>query len=1244
MATILVVDDRVVNRQFLATLFAYAGHQVVEAADGAEALERAGQSPVDLVFSDILMPAMDGVEMARRMRADASLAHIPVIFYTATYRSTDARKLAAECGVQDVLAKPSEPGVILDVVSKYVGAGIRPVPQTSAADIPMPSGQVMERLTGYIGDLSQLQGRLTEVIEHGQQLIGRGGDLRELSYSLSDAFSTLQTISLRLSAVIELGLELASERDPKQLVELCCRGAQDILSAQRAAIGILRNDGSGLEYLSVPGFGGWVPAALSTLLPASGVLGEVVASGSARKIPAAGAEPARLVVPVRSPQRIYGWAWFEGRLGARGFSEEDEHFAVTLAAQLGLGYENLLLYHEKQRHATALQSEVAERTRAQESLAESEERFRQIAENIRDVFYLVDVQTGRTCYVSPAYQQIWGRSCESAYTHPESWLEAIHPDDRTDIQDRWLRDRSRGVFQYSYRIVRPDGSIRSIEARGFPVHDAAGTVYRLAGVATDMTERLQLQSALQERDAGLRRAQLMARLAHVVSASDGSFESWSETLPHLIGMQAPQMPKAARDWMKLVHPEDQSRVRRQILKSRIERKRIELQYNLRRPDGRSICISHVAEPLGEEAGPTGGARWFNTFQDVTAQRLAESKIRRLNRVYAVRSRINSLIIRVKDRGVLFQQACRIIVKSGQFSLAWIALVDRERTQLTPVAWYGPAQGFVALVRGRLSLLEPAKKQSLTARAATKKLALVCNDVRTDARIKFTREHEQFGTRSVGAFPLIVEDVAIGVLVLHAAEVGFFDSAEMRLLLELADDIAFALHHIGKVEQVDYLAYYDSLTGLANRTLLHERLVVYLKGAGSEHLKFAVVILDVARLGTINETLGWRVGDALLKQVAERMRHQVRDPNQLARIGSDQFVVLLPGIKTAEELAHNVHSWVTELFVEPFRSGEMDLQISVRGGIALFPEDGDNADMLLRHADAALHKAKQTGERQVFYAREMTKLVSDTLTLENKLRQAVHRAELALYYQPKVDLETRSIVGLEALLRWQSPDLGLVPALKFIPLLEETGLILEVGAWVWRRAALDHRAWAEQGPQAPRIAVNVSAIQLRQRDFLRVVHEAIAVGVTPTGIDLEITESLIMEDVEASIEKLKAVRELGMNIAIDDFGTGYSSLAYLAALPLAILKIDRVFVAKLPHDPTATTIVKTIITMAHSLRLKVVAEGVETEEQAKLLQLLRCDQMQGYLISKAVPKEEITALLRAGASGRTCAPRSGASRD
>ena len=268
------------------------------------------------------------------------------------------------------------------------------------------------------------------------------------------------------------------------------------------------------------------------------------------------------------------------------------------------------------------------------------------------------------------------------------------------------------------------------------------------------------------------------------SPATGSFESWSDTLPHLIGVPA---PTTAQGRSRLAEARPSRRIsagcaaRSSRAASAAQADRAAIQPAAA---GRTLHLHQSCRGTpGEEAAATGGARWFNTFQDVTAQRLAESKIRRLNRVYAVLSRINSLIIRVKDRDVLFQQACRIIVKSGQFSLAWIALVDRERTQLTPVAWYGPAQGFVALVRGRLSLLEPAKKQSLTARAATKKPALVCNDVRTDARIRFKREHQQFETRSVGAFPLIVEDVAIGVLVLHATEAGFFDSGEMRLLLE-----------------------------------------------------------------------------------------------------------------------------------------------------------------------------------------------------------------------------------------------------------------------------------------------------------------------------------------------------------------------------------------------------------------------------------------------------------------------------
>jgi EAL domain-containing protein (putative c-di-GMP-specific phosphodiesterase class I) len=257
---------------------------------------------------------------------------------------------------------------------------------------------------------------------------------------------------------------------------------------------------------------------------------------------------------------------------------------------------------------------------------------------------------------------------------------------------------------------------------------------------------------------------------------------------------------------------------------------------------------------------------------------------------------------------------------------------------------------------------------------------------------------------------------------------------------------------------------------------------------------------------------------------------------------------------------------------------------------------------------------------------MTERVSTSLALESKLRRAVENEEFILHYQPKVSLETRAIVGVEALIRWQTPDRGLVPPAQFIPLLEETGLILQVGGWALRRAALDHRAWSESGLKAPRVAVNVSAIQLRQRDFVAIVEQAILDGLAPTAIDLELTESLVMADVRDNIEKLKAVRALGVEIAIDDFGTGYSSLGYLAQLPVQSLKIDRSFIVRMQEEANAMTLVSTMISLARSLGLKVVAEGVETEDQAKFLRLLRCDQMQGYLFSKPVPAAELVRLL------------------
>lgn len=604
---------------------------------------------------------------------------------------------------------------------------------------------------------------------------------------------------------------------------------------------------------------------------------------------------------------------------------------------------------------------------------------------------------------------------------------------------------------------------------------------------------------------------------------------------------------------------------------------------------------------------------------------AEEKVRRLNRVYAVLSGINALIVRVRDRNELYREACRVAVEAGRLRMAWLGVYDSNAMSVTPVAWHGHEAGFLGLMA--LSVRDPdLEGRGLVKRIIREKRPVIVNDIEHDEKFRLGPQALERGYRSGATLPLLVGGEVIGVLGLFAGEAEFFDDEELRLLAELAGDISFALDHIEKAERLDYLAYYDPLTGLANRALFQERLAEHARTAERGRDRFAVCIVDVDRFKTINDACGRQTGDALLKQIAERMTEAAGDPGRLARIGGDRFALVIPGVQTEGDVARRVERKLRACFAPPFMVQSQELRVSAKIGVALFPSDAAGEEALFANAEAALKRAKTTGESYVFYAHEMTERVAEKLSLENKLQQALDKGEFVLHYQPKVGSETRRIDGVEALIRWQSPELGLVPPMQFIPLLEETGLILEVGAWALRQAALDHRGWVERGLPAPSIAVNISARQLRQRDFVAMVTEAARQGVTPHGIDIEITESLIMDDIEGNVDKLKALRALGMKIAIDDFGTGHSSLAYLAKLPVDSLKIDRSFIITMLNSPNAMTLVQTIISLAHSLKLNVVAEGVDGEEQARVLRLLKCDQMQGYLFSKPLPRQELDALL------------------
>jgi diguanylate cyclase (GGDEF)-like protein/PAS domain S-box-containing protein len=643
-------------------------------------------------------------------------------------------------------------------------------------------------------------------------------------------------------------------------------------------------------------------------------------------------------------------------------------------------------------------------------------------------------------------------------------------------------------------------------------------------------------------------------------------------------------------------------------------------------DGREIPVSQV---VIAHKGKTGAVDYLSTIiRDLSRRKEAEAKVVRLNRVYSVLSGINTAIVRIHDRNELFEEACRIAVEHGKFQLAWIGLLDPVTLDVMPLAKAGHHGGYLDLIKPTTKS-NPDGSRRMTAEAIHTREPVVCNDIAADEKmVQWRTEALAQNYRSLTVFPLVVQGNPLGVFALYSSEPGFFDEQEMKLLIEMAGDISFALDHIEKEEKLNYLAYFDAVTGLPNRELFHDRLEQRVSAAHSEGKTFSLIVLDIERLRIINETLGRQAGDGLLRAIGQRLRNALDETDIVANVGGDSFAIATRRFSDASDAAHFLEEIQPKVLGQPFTVGDQELRVSAKAGIALYPADGSDADTILRNAEAALQDAKKTGNPYQFYAPQMNARVAEKLTFENKLRRALEHDQFVLYYQPKISLATGQMSGLEALIRWNDPETGLVPPGKFIPILEETGMIFEVGKWVLRKAISDFSKWRDDGLKPPRIAVNVSPLQLRRREFNADLQKAAEGGKwTDDCLELEITESLIMENIEENIPKLRAARELGMTIAVDDFGTGYSSLSYIAKLPINALKIDRSFVIEMPNSPDAMSIVQSIMSLAHSLSLKVIAEGVDAEDQVKLLRLLRCDEVQGYLYSKPLSPDHTVQYLQ-----------------
>ena len=600
----------------------------------------------------------------------------------------------------------------------------------------------------------------------------------------------------------------------------------------------------------------------------------------------------------------------------------------------------------------------------------------------------------------------------------------------------------------------------------------------------------------------------------------------------------------------------------------------------------------------------------------TACKATESRVAHLHSVLAMQGKINALIVRVHDRDELLREACQIAVETGAFKMALVGLLDTDGTEIQIAASFGEdAEAYLQDIEDKTPL--QSGPMSISIHESRPMWIQSCQ--RSPLAAAWRECYARFGYGSVAALPLHQGGMTAGAIALYARETIVFDEEETTQLVEMADNLSFAMDRIEKEKMLKHLTDYDALTGLANRVRFLNRVSKHLRGAIASGRKLAVAEFNLERFKNINDGLGHSAGDEILKQVAKWLTHMVGDVKHLARLDADHFAVVIPDIETEGDVALLIEQWMKMLREHPFCVRENTFRISAKAGISMYPDDGSNADTLFKHAEAALKQARASRNRYLFHTPKMTEMMAGKFMLENHLRQALERQEFVLHYQPKVNMVGGELTGAEALIRWNDPRTGLVPPARFIPMLEETGLIYEVGRWALSKTIEDYLRWRKAGLPVVRVAVNVSPLQLRDRHFIDDIEQAIGNDPeTAKGLELEITESMIMEDVEYSIAALRKIRSMGVTIALDDFGTGFSSLSYLSKLPLDTLKIDRSFVVDLAEAQGRLAQVSAIINLAHSMHLKVVAEGVETEDQLSLLRMLGCDEMQGFLFSKPVP--------------------------
>src|SRR3954470_24550355 len=623
-------------------------------------------------------------------------------------------------------------------------------------------------------------------------------------------------------------------------------------------------------------------------------------------------------------------------------------------------------------------------------------------------------------------------------------------------------------------------------------------------------------------------------------------------------------------------------------------------------------------------------------RDFTERRRQEKHISRLTRVLKMLSGVNSAMVRIRQRREILVEACRLATSVGGYASAMVALIEPGTRTARPTAWSGSVDNQAAQQLTFSIADSAADDSSVIGRVLRTGASMVCNDLHTlEMSLAARAPLLDSGFRSVVAYPLLVDRTPVGALMLTSYDVGAVGDEESRMLRELVANLSFALQYLHKEDEVRFLSYFDPLTSLAKRGLFCERLVRALKPRIGRRGTPAVAGLGIEHLSTINDSSARHAGDLLLQQVADRLKRHQDSTDLMAHFGGGTFGLIMEAAGDEDEAVHWMQEQVAEVFRAPFTVDGRGIPVDVKCGFARYPDNGNDANALVQNAEAALRSAKSSGEKYLPHRLEWSSAVVSRMTMEHRLRGAVERQEFELHYQPKIDVRTRQIRGLEALVRWRDPEAGLVMPGVFLSLMESSGLIVPLGDWILRQAANDLRRWQGAGLAPGRIAVNISPVQLRRRTFADHLLDLVGEWRNENiGIDIEITEGVLIDDVSSAISQLRVLRRSGIRVAIDDFGTGYSSLSRLAELPVDMLKIDRTFVSGLTGSGTGRTVAETIIALGKAFNMTTLAEGVETREQFEMLAHMGCDQSQGYLHSRPLPAADFEPMLKSGSLGST----------